>query len=78
MDANQLKDLVQRYESSKDYIENEEAAKMGLVVPFIRLLGYDPNMPKEVRPEYAAPFLQGDGKETARPNGLRNFRCHWH
>jgi hypothetical protein len=63
MDANQLKDLVQRYESSKGYIENEEAAKMGLVVPFIRLLGYDPNLPKEVRPEYAAPFVQGDGKK---------------
>lgn len=63
MDANQLKELVQRYETSKGYIENEEAAKMGLVVPFIRLLGYDPNMPKEVRPEYAAPFLQGDGKK---------------
>jgi hypothetical protein len=63
MDANQLKDLVQRYETSKGYIENEEAAKMGLVVPFIRLLGYDPNSPKEVRPEYAAPFVQGDGKK---------------
>jgi predicted type IV restriction endonuclease len=63
MDANQLKDLVQRYETSKEYIENEEAAKMGLVVPFIRLLGYDPNLPKEVRPEYAAPFVQGDGKK---------------
>jgi hypothetical protein len=63
MDANQLKGLVQRYETSKGYIENEEAAKMGLVVPFIRLLGYDPNLPKEVRPEYAAPFVQGDGKK---------------
>ena len=63
MDANQLKDLVQRYETSKEYINNEEAAKMGLVVPFIRLLGYDPNLPKEVRPEYAATFVQGDGKK---------------
>jgi hypothetical protein len=63
MDANQLKGLVERYETSKEYIENEEAAKMGLVVPFIRLLGYDPNSPKEVRPEYAAPFVQGDGKK---------------
>lgn len=63
MDANQLKGLVQRYETSKDYIKNEEATKMGLVVPFIRLLGYDPNLPKEVRPEYAATFVQGDGKK---------------
>ncbi len=63
MDANQLKELVQRFEASKEYIENEEATKMSLVVPFIRLLGYDTNSPKEVRPEYAAPFVQGDGKK---------------
>ncbi len=62
MDANQLKNLSKFYETNKGYIENEEAAKMGLVVPFIRLLGYDPNLPKEVRPEYCAPFVQGDGK----------------
>lgn len=62
MDANQLKNLVQTYEANKGYIINEEAAKMGLVVPFIRLLGYDPNLPKEVRPEYCAEFVQGDGK----------------
>jgi predicted type IV restriction endonuclease len=63
MDANQLKNLVQLYDANKAYIVNEEAAKMGLVVPFIRLLGYDPNLPKEVRPEYCADFVQGDGKK---------------
>jgi hypothetical protein len=40
-------------------ITNKETARMALVVPFIRLLGYDPNIPKEVRLEYAAEFTQG-------------------
>ena len=55
--------LCRLYDANKAYIVNEEAAKMGLVVPFIRLLGYDPNLPKEVRPEYCADFVQGDGKK---------------
>lgn len=38
---------------------------MALVVPFIRLLGYDPNSPREVRLEYSAEFTQGDGKRLA-------------
>jgi predicted type IV restriction endonuclease len=63
MDANQLQGLVQRYIENREFITNEEAAKMGLVVPFIRLLGYDPNLPREVRPEFAADFVQGDGKK---------------
>ncbi len=35
---------------------------MALVVPFLKLLGYDPNNPREVRLEYSAEFTQGDGK----------------
>ena len=48
---------------NKDFITNEETAKMALIVPFIRLLGYDPNMPREVRLEFRADFTQGDGKK---------------
>jgi predicted type IV restriction endonuclease len=62
MEANQLLELVKRFNENREYITNEETAKMALVVPFIRLLGYDPNIPKEVRLEYAAEFTQGDGK----------------
>ncbi|MBI5500635.1 MAG: type I restriction enzyme HsdR N-terminal domain-containing protein [Deltaproteobacteria bacterium] len=62
MDANQLVELVQRYRENRDFIANEETAKMTLVVPFIRLLGYDPSTPREVRPEFAAEFTQADGK----------------
>ncbi len=63
MDANQLKGLAQQYEENKKFISNEEATKMALVIPFIRLLGYDPGLPKEVRPEFCAEFTQGDGKK---------------
>jgi predicted type IV restriction endonuclease len=62
MEANQLLELVKRYHENREFITNEETAKMALVVPFIRLLGYDPNTPREVRLEYAAEFTQGDGK----------------
>ncbi|MCY1031648.1 type I restriction enzyme HsdR N-terminal domain-containing protein [Corallococcus sp. BB11-1] len=56
-------ELVKRYQDSKSFITNEETAKLALVVPFIRLLGYDPGFPREVRLEYAADFVQGDGKK---------------
>lgn len=62
MEANQLLELVKRYQENRPFITNEETAKMALVVPFIRLLGYDPNSPREVRLEYTAEFVQGDGK----------------
>ena len=65
MDANQLKTLVKLYEENKGFISNEEATKMALVIPFIRLLGYDPGIPKEVRPEFCADFTQCDGKKFA-------------
>ncbi len=63
VDANQLLDLVSRYQQNRDFITNEETTKMALIVPFIRLLGYDPNDPREVRLEFCADFAQGDGKK---------------
>lgn len=63
MDANQLRGLAQQYHENKGFIANEETTKMALVIPFIRLLGYDPGQPKEVRPEFCADFTQGDGKK---------------
>ncbi|GEM_PF-558402 len=63
MDANHLLELVKRYQDNKAFISNEETAKIALVVPFIRSLGYDPSVPREVRLEYTADFVQGDGKK---------------
>lgn len=63
MNAEQLVQLATTYFENRDFINNEETAKMSLVVPFIRLLGYEPNLPREVRLEYSADFVQGDGKK---------------
>lgn len=63
MEADELRDLVRRYQENREFITNEETAKMALVVPFVRVLGYDPNNPREVRLEYCADFAQGDGKK---------------
>lgn len=62
MKPEQLLQLARLYQENESFITNEETAKMSLVVPFIRLLGYDPNLPREVRLEYTAEFTQGDGK----------------
>jgi len=45
MNADQLEKLSQVFAENREFISNEETAKMSLVVPFIRLLGYDPNVP---------------------------------
>ena len=75
MDANQLMELVQRFKDNRSFITNEETAKMALVMPFIRLLGYDPNNPKEVRPEFCAEFVQGDGKKWVNPGLPTRIAC---
>jgi predicted type IV restriction endonuclease len=65
MDATDLTNLAERFSENRRFITNEETTKMALVVPFIRLLGYDPNNPREVRLEFTAEFTQGDGKKFA-------------
>jgi predicted type IV restriction endonuclease len=62
MNAEQLLNLAKFFHEHRDFITNEETAKMSLVVPFLKLLGYDFNSPREVRVEYTAAFTQGDGK----------------
>lgn len=62
MNGEQLLQMARVYQEYEAFIVNEETAKMTLVVPFLRLLGYDPNLPREVKLEYTAEFTQGDGK----------------
>ena len=40
----------------KDHAVTEEAGKMALIVPFLKIIGYDPNDPRVVIPEYCADF----------------------
>lgn len=63
IDPKQLADLAKKFEAEKEFISNEEETKAAFVVPLVQLLGYNPQSPREVRREYTAPFVQGDGKK---------------
>ena len=54
--------LSEKYKEDQEFIKNEEMTKAALVIPFLQLLGYDTNSPREVRHEYQADFTKGDGK----------------
>ena len=47
-------ELASRASNQLDHLQTEEAAKMTLVIPFIRALGYDVFNPLEVVPEFTA------------------------
>lgn len=51
-----IKSHAKRVADLKEHTSTEEATKMALIVPFLRLLGYDPNDPRVVIPEYCADF----------------------
>lgn len=51
-------EIIKKYENS-DF--NEEQTKMALILPFIKILGYDPYDPLEVIPEFIADI--GEKKE---------------
>ena len=50
----EIRELAERALDLKEVLETEEATKNALIMPFIRLLGYDVFDPREVVPEYTA------------------------
>jgi hypothetical protein len=52
--AEQIKKLAVLLDKNKDKVTNEEATKMALVMPFLKVLGYDIHDPNEIIPEYTA------------------------
>ena len=53
----QIKELATRIPNTLEFIQTEEATKTALVMPFVRVLGYnteDPEDPREVVPEFIA------------------------
>jgi predicted type IV restriction endonuclease len=77
-----IKAIAQKIEKLKDSIQNEEATKTALIMPFINALGYDVYDPTEVAPEYTAsvPGLKQDRVDYAilsqdRPIIL--IECKW-
>jgi len=52
----EIKSFAATVSTIKEGVKTEEGTKTGLVMPFIRLLGYDPFNLSEVSPEIPAPF----------------------
>lgn len=59
-----LEKLVSRVEAYKDIIQSEESTKQALILPFIKLLGYDVDSPLEVVPEYVCDFGTKKGEKV--------------
>ena len=51
-----IKAHAKRVAEFREHCATEEATKMALIVPFMRFLGYEPNDPRVVIPEYCADF----------------------
>ena len=52
--AHDLQAFAEQAAEKQAYITTEEATKSALIVPFLRVLGYDDANPTEVIPEYIA------------------------
>lgn len=59
-----IEDVANDAEDRIDHIQTEEATKNGLVMPFIRALGYDVFNPAEVIPEFTADFAEKKGEKV--------------
>ena len=68
MTPERLQALALTYSQNREFITNEESTKMVLVVPFIKLLGFDPGVPREVRLE-ADDLRSGGGEAAGAPAG---------
>lgn len=82
MDFDKIHELASRIPDKIDKIQNEDAAKMAFVQPFIVALGYDIFDPAEVMPEYPI-FESGKKNEYADYAILRDekpiilIECKW-
>ena len=71
----QIKELSVRISEQLEYVQNEEATKTALIIPFIRTLGYDDSNLREVMPEYTcdAPGKSGEKVDYAIMKGEKPF-----
>lgn len=62
--ADQMRELVALLDKNKDKVTTEEATKMALVIPFLKVLGYAISDPDEVIPEYIADVGDKKGEKV--------------
>ncbi|MDE2856746.1 MAG: type I restriction enzyme HsdR N-terminal domain-containing protein [Chloroflexota bacterium] len=57
-----LREVSVEVHKKRRFAKNEASTRNYLIDPFIRALGYDPNEPNEVEPEFTADFVVGNRK----------------
>lgn len=62
--AEQIKELVVLLDKYKDKVATEEATKIALFMPFLKVLGYDIHDPNEIIPEYTADVGDRKGEKV--------------
>ena len=61
---NEIKEFSKEIKSKKEHIDSEETTKIALIIPFLRLMGYDTANPAEVRAEYTADIGTKQGEKV--------------
>lgn len=61
---NEIKEFSKEIKSKKEHIDSEETTKIALIMPFLRLMGYDTTNPAEVRAEYTADIGTKQGEKV--------------
>ena len=61
---NELKQYCKEINSKLEHIDSEETTKIALIMPFLRILGYDTTNPAEVKAEYTADVGTKQGEKV--------------
>ena len=61
---NEIKSFCKDIQKKVEHIDSEETTKIALIVPFLRILGYDTTNPAEVRAEYTADVGAKQGEKV--------------
>jgi len=61
---NEVKEFCKDIKNKLEHIDSEETTKIALIMPFLRILGYDTTNPAEVRAEYTADVGTKQGEKV--------------
>lgn len=61
---NEVKEFCKDIKTKLEHIDSEETTKIALIMPFLRILGYDTTNPAEVRAEYTADVGTKQGEKV--------------
>ena len=61
---NEVKEFCNEITSKLEHIDSEETTKIALIMPFLRILGYDTTNPAEVKAEYTADVGTKQGEKV--------------